>query len=206
MKLGFLCSGDWTNRYHRPTIDCLCKIFPSLVVNRGWMVMESPSAKWGRSIVSSEWYSEFSSTYHNYMSQYNFQIIQLVGNFQKKTSTVFDSKFSKNWIQQESVQPFFFGKKLGPKMFLLRISYLASWWFQICFMFIPIWGRFPIWLICFKWVETTNQLEFFSQVMLYQQHPYHPYLLLWRGALKLLEAGVLKNLPPKQFAKLPNKR
>ena len=25
------------------------------------------------------------------------------------------------------------------------------------FMFTPIWGRFPIWLIFFRWVETTNQ-------------------------------------------------
>ena len=25
-------------------------------------------------------------------------------------------------------------------------------------MFIPIWGRFPVWLIFFKWVETTNQI------------------------------------------------
>ena len=35
-----------------------------------------------------------------------------------------------------------------------------SWsrcWFQICFMFTPIWGRFPFWLICFKAVETTDQ-------------------------------------------------
>ena len=30
------------------------------------------------------------------------------------------------------------------------------WWFQIFFIFIPIWGRFPFWLIFFKWVETTN--------------------------------------------------
>ena len=28
----------------------------------------------------------------------------------------------------------------------------------ICFIFTPIWGRFPIWLICFRWVETTNQV------------------------------------------------
>ena len=25
--------------------------------------------------------------------------------------------------------------------------FLARWWFQICFIFTPIWGRFPIWLI-----------------------------------------------------------
>ena len=36
----------------------------------------------------------------------------------------------------------------------------TRWWFQIFFMFISIWGRFPIWLIFFKWVETTNQRSF----------------------------------------------
>ena len=29
---------------------------------------------------------------------------------------------------------------------------------RICFIFTPIWGRFPICLIFFRWVETTNQL------------------------------------------------
>ena len=32
----------------------------------------------------------------------------------------------------------------------------ARWWFQIFFIFIPSWGRFPFWLIFFRWVETTN--------------------------------------------------
>ena len=31
-----------------------------------------------------------------------------------------------------------------------------GWWFQIFFVFTPIWGRFPFWLIFFKRVETTN--------------------------------------------------
>ncbi len=30
-------------------------------------------------------------------------------------------------------------------------------WFQTFFIFTPIWGRFPFWLIFFKGVETTNQ-------------------------------------------------
>ena len=38
----------------------------------------------------------------------------------------------------------------------------TRWWFQIFFMFTPIWGRFPIWLIFFKRVETTNQFTFDS--------------------------------------------
>ena len=47
---------------------------------------------------------------------------------------------------------------------------LARWWFQIFFSFTPNWGRFPIWLLFFGWVETTNQLAswvvFFSTEML----------------------------------------
>ena len=33
---------------------------------------------------------------------------------------------------------------------------IPDWWFQIFFIFTPIWGRFPFWLIFFKGVETTN--------------------------------------------------
>ena len=33
----------------------------------------------------------------------------------------------------------------------------TRWWFQLFFIFTPIWGRFPFWLIFFRWVETTNQ-------------------------------------------------
>ena len=49
-------------------------------------------------------------------------------------------------------------EKLGVKIPWQKNSFPkeASWWFQTFFMFIPIWGRFPIWLIFFKWVETTN--------------------------------------------------
>ena len=32
----------------------------------------------------------------------------------------------------------------------------TGWWFQRFFIFTPIWGRFPFWLIFFRWVETTN--------------------------------------------------
>ena len=38
---------------------------------------------------------------------------------------------------------------------------IAGWWFQIFFIFTPTWGRFPFWLIFFKWVETTNQIGTF---------------------------------------------
>ena len=29
---------------------------------------------------------------------------------------------------------------------------MTRWWFQIYFFFTPVWGRFPIWLIFFRWV------------------------------------------------------
>ena len=34
--------------------------------------------------------------------------------------------------------------------------WITTWWFQIFFIFIPTWGNDPIWLIFFRWVETTN--------------------------------------------------
>ena len=41
---------------------------------------------------------------------------------------------------------------------IFRSQGFTRWWFQIFFIFIPTWGRFPIWLIFFRWVETTNQI------------------------------------------------
>ena len=41
-----------------------------------------------------------------------------------------------------------------------EVPQFTRWWLQIFFIFTPIWGRFPIWLIYlifFRWVETTNQ-------------------------------------------------
>ena len=36
---------------------------------------------------------------------------------------------------------------------------ITRWWFQIFYIFTPTWGNEPIWLIFFKWVETTNQIS-----------------------------------------------
>ena len=51
-----------------------------------------------------------------------------------------------------------------PKSTIMRVLTLWStppkftkWWFQTFFMFTPTWGNDPIWLIFFRWVETTNQ-------------------------------------------------
>ncbi len=38
-------------------------------------------------------------------------------------------------------------------------KWITRWWFQIFFIFIPIWGNHPIWLLFFRWVETTNQIS-----------------------------------------------
>ena len=37
-------------------------------------------------------------------------------------------------------------------------NWSSRWLFQTFCMFNLIWGRFPFWLIFFRWVETTNQL------------------------------------------------
>ena len=65
----------------------------------------------------------------------------------------FSTKFSKLWGY---TQPVVFFKKP-----------LSGWWFQICFIFIPTWGRFPFWLILFRWVETTNQLSTFGDYIFF---------------------------------------
>ena len=41
-----------------------------------------------------------------------------------------------------------------------RVKWITRLWFQIFFIFTPNWGRFPLWLIFFRWVETTNQIMF----------------------------------------------
>ncbi len=47
--------------------------------------------------------------------------------------------------------------KLGCGFVLWNIGWFFSrWWFQTFFMFIPTWGNDPIWLVFFRWVETTN--------------------------------------------------
>ena len=55
-----------------------------------------------------------------------------------------------------------------------ELKYLARWWFQIFFIFTPIWGRFPFWLIFFTGVETTNQLGICSQKIAWDVLPLKP--------------------------------
>ena len=35
---------------------------------------------------------------------------------------------------------------------------MPSWWFQMFHVFTPTWGKDPIWLIFFNWLETTKQI------------------------------------------------
>ena len=37
-----------------------------------------------------------------------------------------------------------------------EVWWFTRWWFQICFIFTLTWGRFPFWLIFFKWVSSTT--------------------------------------------------
>ena len=56
--------------------------------------------------------------------------------------------------------------------FVFLVGYTTRCWFQIFFIFTPTWGRFPIWLIFFRWVETTNQTNYFN---------YH----IWRNRISM---------------------
>ena len=49
-------------------------------------------------------------------------------------------------------------------------------WFQICFIFIPTWGRFPFWPIFFQGVETTNQIYLLSFSVQILQLPASPFV------------------------------
>ena len=57
-----------------------------------------------------------------------------------------------------------FGRTERSRVRLLKQEFLKvglkisppRWWFQTFFIFTPTWGNDPIWLIFFKWVETTN--------------------------------------------------
>ena len=59
----------------------------------------------------------------------------------------------------------------------------SRWWFQISFYVHPYWGRFPIWLIFFRWVESTNQFCFLKRSQL-DALP-GVAVVLWHGALSV---------------------
>ena len=57
-----------------------------------------------------------------------------------------------------------YGSRVATQVFLL-LRFLGGGlrYFSDFFFFTFIWGRFLFWLICFRWVETTNQI-LFSQI------------------------------------------
>ena len=59
--------------------------------------------------------------------------------------------------------------------FIVNNIIYTRWWFQIFLIFTPIWGRFPFWLMFFRWVETTNQYIIWG-FLAYQSHG---MLLYW---------------------------
>ena len=64
---------------------------------------------------------------------------------------------------------FFLGGKLQPAEQWKGQTH-SGWWFQIFFIFIPTWGNNPIWLIWlifFRWVETTNQRCLFANWIMF---------------------------------------
>ena len=55
------------------------------------------------------------------------------------------------------------GKEVG-------IVYSSRWWFQIFFVFTPTRGNDPIWLMFFRWVETTNYSCLFKDFRRFFSH------------------------------------
>ena len=58
------------------------------------------------------------------------------------------------------------------------VQSVSRWWFQIFFIFIPTWGRFPFWLTFFRWGETTSQWWEWSGIT-QMEVTIHP----WKGHL-----------------------
>ena len=87
------------------------------------------------------------------------------------TQTAFGSTYSPSCLEAHADRPakkdvpfvpswFGNGPTWAPKWWFSKGNLLfqgkSGWWFQWFFIFTPILGRFPFWLIFFKWVETTN--------------------------------------------------
>ncbi len=71
----------------------------------------------------------------------------------------------------------------------------SRWWFQTLFIFTPIWGRFPIWLICFRWVETTSQ----SSCAMLVSIEFRVHRSFYRGDLSSKGAGTTTKLSNSGF-------
>ena len=70
------------------------------------------------------------------------------------------------------------------------VNIITRWWFQIFYIFTATWGNDPIWLIFFKWVETTNQ------IIWGWTHPAFTFVQVWGDVL----AAVLKRIVGRKSA------
>ena len=80
-----------------------------------------------------------------------WNIYRTAGQVLKQISYIFQHRTG---VRYYPWSPFPMGRRISKSP---RCTYIARWWFQMCFIFTPIWGNDPIWLIFFRWVETTNQ-------------------------------------------------
>ena len=55
-------------------------------------------------------------------------------------------------------------KHLGLDILSLVLYIYTGWWFQICFIFIPIWGNDPIWRIFSKGLKPPTSIYIFMYV------------------------------------------
>ena len=76
----------------------------------------------------------------------------------------------KSWVPSRAT----FWNQLGNIHTHLKIT---RWWFQTFFIFIPTWGRFPFWLIFFRWVKATNQINRLHLKIVPQEKSSEPNLL-----------------------------
>ena len=80
---------------------------------------------------------------------------------------------------------------MGLQNHLVRlVNIITRWWFQIFYIFTATWGNDPIWLIFFKWVETTNQ------IIWGWTHPAFTFVQVWGDVL----AAVLKRIVGRKSA------
>ena len=86
--------------------------------------------------------------------------LPLVWNFRPKTKGSDDDLFSSpKWYKSLYSDC---KRKSWNFIGVLKFLKFSRWWFQMFFIFNPTWGNDPIWLIFFKWVETTNQFLFLA--------------------------------------------
>ena len=77
------------------------------------------------------------------------------------------------------IMPHFLASSLGH----YQGTMMTRWSFQILFVFILSWGRFPVWLIFFRWVgSTTNQVIMVSNPLMRPSS----YLFGWGGGIRVL--------------------